>query len=34
MIADGRRFLINTEMEAAAGTPVTVVVTWQAGVKR
>lgn len=34
--ADGRRFLINTEMEAAASkpAPITVVVNWQAGVSK
>ena len=31
---DGKRFLVNTAGDASAGAPITVVVNWQAAVKR
>ncbi|MBI3695088.1 MAG: PD40 domain-containing protein [Acidobacteria bacterium] len=32
--ADGKRFLVNTALEEAAATPITVVENWAAGAKR
>ena len=32
--ADGRRFLVNTVVEGAGATPITVVVNWSVGSRR
>ena len=32
--ADGKRFLVNTEVEEATSSPITVVLNWTAGLKR
>ena len=32
--ADGQRFLLNTSVDESGGAPLTVVVKWQAGLKR
>lgn len=34
VVGDGRRFLVNTLVEGAASTPITVVLNWTAGLKK